>query len=76
MALKGLVHFIWASLLISSSLGALYTNVEDLPKVEYDYVIVGAGTAGATVAGRLAENKDISILVLEAGVEYVFTPSS
>jgi ribulose 1,5-bisphosphate synthetase/thiazole synthase len=69
MAFKGLVHFVWASLLVSSSLGALYTDVKDLPKTEYDYVIVGAGTAGATVAGRLAENQNVSILVLEAGVE-------
>ena len=33
----------------------------------YDYVIVGGGTAGLTVASRLAEDKSLSIAVVEAG---------
>jgi hypothetical protein len=32
-----------------------------------DYVIVGGGTAGLTVASRLAENKSLSIAVIEPG---------
>jgi choline dehydrogenase len=35
-----------------------------------DTVIVGGGTAGAVLAGRLAERSDRSILVLEAGPDY------
>jgi len=34
----------------------------------YDFVVVGGGTAGCVVAGRLAENKDVNVLVVEAGV--------
>lgn len=55
-------------------------SVDEFVAEDFDYVIVGGGTAGLCVAARLTENPDVRVGVLEAGADrmddpQVYTPS-
>jgi choline dehydrogenase len=38
--------------------------------VQYDYIIIGGGTAGLVMANRLSANSSITVAVIEAGGYY------
>ena len=44
--------------------------LEDANAMKYDYIIIGGGSAGCTLAARLTEDAGVSALLLEAGPDY------
>ncbi|KAJ3554276.1 hypothetical protein NM688_g3197 [Phlebia brevispora] len=44
-----------------------FSQATDIAERTFDYIVLGGGTGGLTVASRLAEDPAVSVLVLEAG---------
>ncbi|KAI0023222.1 choline dehydrogenase [Xylariomycetidae sp. FL0641] len=68
-------------LLLSARLGVFESSVRQLPPfppdcgmdASYDFLVVGGGTAGLTIAARLSECRHFSVAVIEAGSYYQIT---
>ncbi|RDI84619.1 hypothetical protein Vi05172_g5481 [Venturia inaequalis] len=67
------VRFALVSSFISHSFAVNIPNKRQIKAATFDYVIVGGGTAGLTLAERLSENPSITVAVVEAGGLYQIT---
>lgn len=47
-------------------LSKLITGLTE-PYSEYDFIIIGAGSAGCALANRLSKNRNITVLLLDVG---------
>lgn len=50
------------------------TTPDDFVATQFDYLIIGGGAAGLVLAGRLSEDRDVTVGVLEAGLNHSKNP--
>ncbi|KAJ3567241.1 hypothetical protein NP233_g6493 [Leucocoprinus birnbaumii] len=62
-------HILLLLAVATSGLGVqFFQQPSEVPTIDYDFIVVGGGTAGLVVATRLGEEPDLNVLVIEAGL--------
>src|SRR5690242_13875258 len=59
-------QFLIASAIFNWEYKGVYESTQNWEQT-YDFIVVGGGSGGATVASRLSENPNFKVLLLESG---------
>lgn len=68
-ALVGLATCVSASPSLQKRASGVTTSASAANGQTFDYIVIGGGLTGTTVAARLAENPGITVLLIEAGAD-------
>ncbi|KZV75303.1 GMC oxidoreductase [Peniophora sp. CONT] len=65
---------LWLTVLPYACQAAVTTDASLAANQTFDYIILGGGTAGLALAGRLSEDGNVTVLVIEAGPDNRTSP--
>ena len=70
----GLVTRSLASPMLQKRASGVTTDPSTANGHTFDYIVVGGGLTGTTVAARLSENSSVTVLMIEAGADERLNP--
>ena len=67
--LLGLISLSFGNPILQKRASGVTTDPSTANGHTFDYIVVGGGLTGTTVAARLAENSSVTVLMIEAGAD-------